>query len=260
MSDQASYEKCDFTNAVPLVPEGQPNPNGYRISSSSFNVNFNNVMYFSCSKICQSNHHKVKICVGDEGANKCTIDTGDSSTADIPDNGCTFGRTIDLRRIATTQIMPSSSSPPQREYLAVGRVCRPKNSDGYDIASGIDTPETCRQKCDNDSSKCGAWEYEDYKGGDDKECELHERNVVSYTDTKDMGECVLPLSESEDGGSDDYRCCWIAEDVINAAPNADNSSVGASADLDAKSSPCISIYTCIYINIHLHFHIHLHLH
>ena len=75
-----------------------------------------------------------------------------------------------------------------RTYVAVGRVCRPKNGDGYSIESGIDTPQSCQQKCDDDSAKCGAWEYEDHDA-DNKECELH------------------------------YRCCWIAEDIADLQNN-----------------------------------------
>ena len=101
------------------------------------------------------------------------------------------------------------------QYIATGRVCRPKNNDGYSRVSGVDTPQSCRQKCDDDSARCGAWEFEDHDM-DNKECELHERDVISYQDTKDMGECqILP-----DDASGDYRCCWIAKDVVDLQSTA----------------------------------------
>lgn len=102
------------------------------------------------------------------------------------------------------------------QYIATGRVCRPKNNDGYSRVSGVDTPQSCRQKCDDDSDKCGAWEFEDHDM-DNKECELHERDVISYQDTKDMGECqILP----DDASGDYYRCCWIAKDVVDLQSTA----------------------------------------
>ena len=75
------------------------------------------------------------------------------------------------------------------QYIATGRVCRPKNNDGYSRESGVDTPQSCQQKCNDDSARCGAWEFEDHDM-DNKECELHERDVISYQDTKEMGELV----------------------------------------------------------------------
>jgi len=101
------------------------------------------------------------------------------------------------------------------QYIATGKVCRPKNNDGYSRVSGVDTPQSCRQKCDDDSDKCGAWEFEDHDM-DNKECELHERNIISYQDTKDMGECQVP----DDGIVGDYRCCWIAKDVVDLQSTA----------------------------------------
>jgi len=100
------------------------------------------------------------------------------------------------------------------QYIASGRVCRPKNYDGYSRVSGVDTPQSCKQKCDDDSDKCGAWEFEDHDM-DNKECELHERNIISYQDTKDMGNCQLP-----DDGIGNYRCCWIAKDVVDLQSTA----------------------------------------
>lgn len=96
------------------------------------------------------------------------------------------------------------------QYIATGRVCRPKNNDGYSRVSAVDTPQSCQQKCNDDSARCGAWEFEDHDM-DNKECELHERDVISYQDTKDMGECQVP----DDGIGGDYRCCWIAKDIVD---------------------------------------------
>ena len=221
MPNKASYEECDFANAVPLASDGSPNPLGHRVPSNA--TDGENVLYFSCSKICRSNGHKVKVCVGGGGfgkANECAADGGTNGFL----RGCTPERTVDMRR--QTRITTNKTSIP-REYIAVGRVCRPKNGDGYSIASGIDTPESCQQKCDDDSTRCGAWEYEDH-GSDDKECELHERNVISYRDTQAMGECQLSGdSESMDGG---YRCCWIAEDVVDSLQDTTNSMTTTKTD------------------------------
>ena len=51
---------------------------------------------------------------------------------------------------------------------------------------------------------------------DNKECELHERDVISYQDTKDMGECQIPA----DGIGGDYRCCWIAKEIVDLQSSA----------------------------------------
>ena len=139
----------------------------------------------------------------------------------------------------------------QREYVPVGRVCRPKNNDGYLLTSGIDTPETCQKKCDDDKIKCGAWEFENYIGGDNQECELYEYNIISYNETIAMGnECEVGLfrddnnnddddrkndsinnitnndndndfldSEEKELGEEHHRCCWIAKDIVDQQTN-----------------------------------------
>ena len=118
------------------------------------------------------------------------------------------------------------------QYFATGKVCRPKNNDGYSRESGVDTPQSCKQKCDDDSARCGAWEFEDHDM-DNKECELHERNVISYQDTKEMGECQVP-----DDGIGDYRCCWIAKDVVDLQSTAIDDNVESNSN---ESSTFITI-------------------
>ena len=125
------------------------------------------VRYFACSKICASNGHKVKVCsggvFGQTNNNEC-----------YNTDECSDTRTVDVRTTRKQQQQQEQQSlltTTQREYVPVGRVCRPKNNDGYLITSGIDTPESCQKKCDDDKIKCGAWEFENYNGGDNQECE-----------------------------------------------------------------------------------------
>jgi len=99
-----------------------------------------------------------------------------------------------------------------RDYEAVGRLCRPKNNDGYAISTQVVSASACREKCEADAGRCGAFEYE-YVAGDDRECELHEQAVVSRLETAATGACLL----TTDGGDvmldppvvGQYRCCWI---------------------------------------------------
>lgn len=216
--DEASFVDCDFSNSVPLAPEGQPRPLGYTVSEATAeegNQIVNAVSYFSCSKICASNGHKVQVCRGGSlgETNECF------ATAE-----CSSERTIDVRTLAVT----TTAVEGPREYLPVGKVCRPKNGDGYDIASGIDTPESCRKKCDDDASRCGAWEFEDY-ATDNKECELHEIEVVSYEQTLAMGDCLTTDGE-------DYRCCWIARDIMEAQTGTATDSAGSEVSPSSSSS------------------------
>ena len=76
---QAAYTSCDFSSATQYASAG-PNA-GVRVPLSEGN------RYFACSKICRSNGHKVKICVG---ASSCdcpegTEFSGQVSAASSPD-------------------------------------------------------------------------------------------------------------------------------------------------------------------------------
>ena len=231
LPNENSYRECDFSEAVPLVPDSRPNPLGYRIEAASSSViattttaatktiAVNDVRYFSCSKICRSNGHKVKVCAGGVFGepNECyeTLE-------------CAAARTVDMRRrqLPSEGSTTTTTTIQAREYVPVGKVCRPKNGDGYSIASGIDTPESCKQKCDEDATKCGAWEFENYDGGDNRECELHELDAVSYDETVAMEDCQIPISSIDDHDGD-YRCCWIVKDIVdlqttNSMDNNDN--------------------------------------
>mmetsp|Transcript_53828 Transcript_53828/g.58367 ORF Transcript_53828/g.58367 Transcript_53828/m.58367 type:complete len:390 (-) Transcript_53828:2951-4120(-) len=241
LPNEKSYVECDFSEAIPLVPEGRPNPSGYMIEASIasstqttnpviasteiyndiFATSNTTIRYFSCSKICSSNGHKVKVCAGGFSGqrNEC-YNTDD----------CTENRTVDVRTRMQSLISNgnniSVTPKPKREYVPVGRVCRPKNDDGYSILSGIDTPQSCQQKCDNDAPKCGAWEFENYDGGDNRECELHESNVISYDETIDMGDCEKRGIENitddlleEELGEVYYRCCWITKEIVDLQTN-----------------------------------------
>lgn len=244
--DATAYETCDFSAAIPWVPQGQPRPAGYQIAPvasiqtaamamavSDHNDTVTGVRYFSCSKICARNGHKVKICTGGH--------FGENNACSLAIE-CTEDRTSDLRRRQLPHALQPDGQPvlvpavpvpvrPRRTYSPVGTVCRPKNSDGYAIESGIDTPESCQQKCDQDAPKCGAWEFENHDV-DHRECELHEATIISYHETLTMGACDLPPSSSLSSLSatnsslddiddeiaflqHDYRCCWILQDVID---------------------------------------------
>ena len=102
-----------------------------------------------------------------------------------------------------------------RQYVPVGKVCRPKNNDGYKIWSGVDTPESCQAKCEAEADVCGAWEYENHSF-DNKECELHEASVVSVEQTRAQGECELT-----EGGALGYRCCWVATETASSHAGPD---------------------------------------
>jgi len=240
LPNEKSYLECDFSGAIPLFPEGRPNPSGYMIEASiasstqtkspviateinndTFATSNTTVRYFSCSKICSSNGHKVKVCAGGflGQRNEC-YDTDD----------CTGTRTVDVRTrmqsIISNDNNISITFKPKREYFPVGRVCRPKNDDGYSIFSGVDTPQSCQQRCDNDAPKCGAWEFENYNGGDDRECELHESNIISYDETIAMGGCeIIVIKNSTDDLLEEelveehLRCCWITKEIVDIQTN-----------------------------------------
>lgn len=206
--DETSFENCDFSTAIAIESVGRPRPDGitfYQMKASEGNGVTNAPNYFACSKICASNGHKMKICRGGKFGERSECD----ATAECPPD-----RTVDIR-----------TGP--REYVPVGKVCRPKNGDGYSITSGVDTPESCRKKCDDAADRCGAWEFEDHDL-DNKECELHEIEVVSYKETIAMGDCEIPNAT----GNVDYRCCWIAKEIVETQTETD-SIVG---DEDALSS------------------------
>mmetsp|Transcript_49860 Transcript_49860/g.97558 ORF Transcript_49860/g.97558 Transcript_49860/m.97558 type:complete len:324 (+) Transcript_49860:58-1029(+) len=194
MPDEDAYAECDFVEAT-MLAEASPNPTGYVVTTNSASS-----MFFSCSKICSSNGHKVRVCVGGfrDDENGCSVA-----------KECTPDRMYDLRRrIKETESGGSSILP--RRYNQSGAVCRPKNGDGYRIWSGIDTPKSCEEKCEADASKCGAWEFENHNG-DNRECELHEKSVISVEETKAMGKCQI--TEDDVLG---YKCCWILQEIIDA--------------------------------------------
>ena len=107
-----------------------------------------------------------------------------------------------------------ASSPSARVYIPSGKVCRPKNYDGYELFTGVDTPESCRDRCNSEPDKCGAYEFENYSL-DNRECELHERSIISYQDTLKQGECELGIQGA-------YRCCWILENIVNGSSTSQN--------------------------------------
>jgi hypothetical protein len=86
-----------------------------------------------------------------------------------------------------------------KSYVEVGRVCRPKNNDGY-VTTTVADAAACQTLCDADA-KCGAWEYENY-AADNRECELHEASVVDAEATALQGPCTTSDPAS-------YRCCHI---------------------------------------------------
>merc|ERR1711972_899357 len=88
-------------------------------------------------------------------------------------------------------------------------LCRPKNNDGYSISTGVASPAACQDKCDQDASTCGAWEYE-YHSGDDRECELHEASVISVASTQATGACQLGDATTYFG----YRCCYALTSIV----------------------------------------------
>lgn len=202
--NEDAYDACDFSNAI-LIEPAAPNPRGSTVPTED--------SFFSCSKICASNGHKTRLCVGG---------THDELNACNTAEECEAGRRYDVR----------SGLALPREYAPVGRVCRPKNGDGYALFTGLDDPNSCRDRCEADAVNCGAWEFENY-AGDDRECELHERSVVSVQATRDMGDCQI----TEDGVLG-YRCCWILKQILDDKPDPnaavsieENSSVTTSAKL-----------------------------
>lgn len=110
--------------------------------------------------------------------------------------------------------------PVTRNYEAVGQLCRPKNNDGYAISTQVVSASACRDKCEADASRCGAFEYE-YVAGDDRECELHEKGWVDRAATAAMGTCLL-TTVGGDAMLDppvlgQYRCCWVVNGAAAAA-------------------------------------------
>ena len=105
-----------------------------------------------------------------------------------------------------------------RQYEAAGQLCRPKNADGYSIATQVPNAAACRSRCEADADRCGAFEYE-FVDNDDRECELHQTGSVSRAATAAMGSCLLGVSGNdtwEDSPKlNGYRCCW----VLAGAPN-----------------------------------------
>ena len=85
------------------------------------------------------------------------------------------------------------------------------NNDGYALFTGVDTPESCRDRCNSEANKCGAYEFENYDL-DNRECELHERSIISYQNTVEQGGCQLSMEGA-------YRCCWILKEIVNGVTN-----------------------------------------
>jgi len=120
--------------------------------------------------------------------------------------------------------LASSTAVAVREYQAVGMLCRPKNADGYSISLEVASAAACREKCEADKDKCGAFEYE-YVPGDDRECELHEKTKVDWRATQAMGPCLL---QTEGAGNvlldapvlGKYRCCWMLKEHSNTTTSA----------------------------------------
>jgi len=239
LPDEDSYDGCDFSDAVVLA-YAAPNPSGtivetgdgdgdVDVDDNRYNNRYSE-RYFSCSKICRRNRHKVRVCVGGGAKNE---PNGCNTNA----TECTKSRTFDMRSPLSA---PLSSEQPEK-YVASGTVCRPKNGDGYAIYRGVDTPESCSERCENDKERCGAWEFENY-GFDDRECELHEKSVVSFSETNATGDCVIPSNEDEGDGDGEggdgiwgYRCCWISKDVVDEQLGAAAvvAAVATASDADA---------------------------
>jgi len=131
---------------------------------------------------------------------------------------------------------PVTTTPiPVREYDAVGMLCRPKNADGYARSTQVVSAAACREKCEADAERCGAFEYE-YVSGDDRECELHEKTIISRSESEAMGTCLLSTSGDGDPLLDlpilgQYRCCWMKEFKNSSIlhQNASNQTVSSTA-------------------------------
>mmetsp|Transcript_34749 Transcript_34749/g.107514 ORF Transcript_34749/g.107514 Transcript_34749/m.107514 type:complete len:185 (+) Transcript_34749:397-951(+) len=118
-----------------------------------------------------------------------------------------------------------------REYAKVGRVCRPKNGDGYETLEA--ELDDCKARCDGDP-KCGAYEYENYSA-DFKECELHESTIIDASLTEAEGPCEAGDATTNYG----YRCCNIDIALLAAptGPPAPKPSAEPSADPSASATP-----------------------
>ena len=125
--------------------------------------------------------------------------------------------TTALANKTTTTANKTTTTAP-RQYEAAGQLCRPKNADGYSIATQVPNAAACRSRCEADADRCGAFEYE-FVDNDDRECELHQTGSVSRAATAAMGSCLLGVSGNdtwEDSPKlNGYRCCW----VLAGAPN-----------------------------------------
>ena len=124
----------------------------------------------------------------------------------VPIGGRRHGRPLVDKRAKTEAAGPAWT----KSYAEVGRVCRPKNDDGY-VTTKVEDAAACQALCDADT-KCGAWEYENY-AADDRECELHEANVVDAKATAAQGPCQTSDPEN-------YRCCHIDEALIESEEDA----------------------------------------
>uniref|UniRef100_A0A7S1G1R7 Uncharacterized protein n=1 Tax=Corethron hystrix TaxID=216773 RepID=A0A7S1G1R7_9STRA len=105
MPDEESYAACDFSEAT-LLAKAAPNPAGHVVTT-----NGESAMFFSCSKICSRNGHKVRVCVGGYGEeeNACSVA-----------KECAADRRIDLRRrIEGFESGGTNSSGFSRRYAQV---------------------------------------------------------------------------------------------------------------------------------------------
>ena len=84
MPDSASYTDCKFSAATQLAP-AKPNPQGVIVELPAAGTRF-----FSCSKICKSNGHKVKVCVSNPG-----------STTTAPACDCSEGTFVGSGRVVS---------------------------------------------------------------------------------------------------------------------------------------------------------------
>mmetsp|Transcript_39377 Transcript_39377/g.47344 ORF Transcript_39377/g.47344 Transcript_39377/m.47344 type:complete len:321 (+) Transcript_39377:177-1139(+) len=232
MPNEESYQQCDFSSATKLA-DAVPNPTGVSIPRHQGQGISTDVMFFSCSKICDSNDHKVRVCVGgSQGENDACLEASE----------CTLDRTHDMR----TKTTPTP--PMEREYVQGGMLCRPKNSDGYASWTKVDTPQSCQEKCNADGAKCGAWEFEHHTG-DDRECELHEKLVISMNETSLTGKCQFPENDNDLLG---YRCCWILKNDVLDVPTDDVSMDDVPMDNpfeDEKTPNKASSSNCITLKI-----------
>ena len=95
MPDAKSFRSCNFSGATELA-NAMPNPTGRIVSRgcASSSSSCNSVLFFACSKICASNGHRVRVCVGGNfGETSACLEASD----------CTSVRTHDMRTKSVTE-------------------------------------------------------------------------------------------------------------------------------------------------------------